>query len=240
MIVICCSSVIVLLYALFGSEVLLRQKSDKKCAADISLALKRGEYRIPDGTPWQDKRVLRFVSPQGYNAGVAWITATTAVPCVLENTTATINIDWLRVIGVDSAGNEKVVYEENFDSGTTNTLNGGLYTRFPSWFAGDKHTPMHVNNKDGYLYIDVARAPQKVFHLWTPRFAVEHGVRYITEASVRVEGYAYIQFGFDFWRDFSAVNNGFDEFCRGTNNCEAYVGGWIGNTHDTFVHVRLP
>ena len=193
---------------------------------------------VPDGAPWREARILRSMPPPGYSAGAAWLTAATTTPCLPLRAHAQIDIAALRVVGVQRDGTERIVFEADFARDGNAHLDAGLYTRYPTWFATDRHTPLAVSTVAGAWTLDLARYPYSVIHAWTPRFAVTQGVRYVVEARVRVSGAARLQFGLDFWRDFRVTHNGFDEFCRGTNNCEAHVGPWIGDTHGAFMTVR--
>jgi hypothetical protein len=193
--------------------------------------------RVPVGSPHDGQKILRHAVPEGFTAAVGWLTATTATPCIHRDDVARIVIDEWAVITRTEEGND-MAFGETFDGVTE--LQGGWFVRYPQWFANNTHSNLTLASQNAELLIDLAPHSQQIAHVWTPRFAVSPGDIVLVRARVKVEGLARLEFGVDFWRDFDVEYNFFDEFCRDTHNCEAWVSDWIGDTHGEFVTVELP
>ncbi|MCG6536692.1 MAG: hypothetical protein L7F78_18785 [Syntrophales bacterium LBB04] len=200
---------------------------------------------VPDGAPWSSQHIFYSSAPDGFGAVLVWAQAATLYQTMQDNETAVITIDYMRLVQKDATtGTEIVVYEETYDnkSGQLSLNDGGLYLRNPSWFPpGDYHTPITNSEiKDGVLIFDVKQTPDKIIHWWSPRITVKSNQQYFGEMRLKIQGAAAVQLGADYWRDLSVGYNKYDSTCKTSNNCEAWVSNWIGDTNGAFVIVRSP
>jgi hypothetical protein len=153
--------------------------------------------------------------------------------------------DHPRVLAVDPGGATASVADASEEysraSGSLTVGEGALWSRVP------RCAPVVSSNAiaqstlgNGLLRIDLASTPSLIAHWWTPRGTAVAGKRYVVEARYRVTGQAAIQFGIDYWRTKSAPYAGWDPTCSSSNNCEAWVSGWVGDTGGQFVTRRFP
>ena len=121
---------------------------------------------------------------------------------------------------------------------------GGLYTRNPKWFDASAHNfatqAYNIKAAAGLLAIDVSQTPNSMIHWWTNRLTLTPGATYSAEVQFKVEGKTAIIFGSDWWRSTSAPAIDWAWDCTKTNNCEAWVSDWYGDTGGQFITVRVP
>lgn len=200
---------------------------------------------VPDGAPWSSQRIFYSTVPGGFWAVLVWAQVATLHKTIQSNETDLVTIDYMRMIKKSATtGVETVVYEETYDnkSGQLSLNDGGLYLRNPSWYPpGDNHAPITNSDiKDGFLVFDAKQSPDKIIHWWSPRVTVKPNQQYFCEMRLKIQGAAEVQLGSDYWRDFTTGYNVYDSACKSSNNCEAWVGNWIGDTNGAFVTVRSP
>lgn len=198
---------------------------------------------VPDGAIWNKETIHCATAPQGFEAVVGWFQVATIKINHDPSIDATIEIDWQRLIAIAPNKTRTVVYEENFDiNGQLPITDGGLYLRETNWFAeGNYHeTITNSNISDGMLIINVGATPNRIVHWWTDRVEMNDNYKYAVEVRVRITGELMFQLGSDYWRDRSVDHNGYDSTCQTSNNCEAWVSDWYGDTNNQFVVINAP
>jgi hypothetical protein len=200
----------------------------------------------PDGSIWKNQTIKFEFAPANFTAMLIWAQAATMKSDQPTSTKAVITIDYWKII--ENVGTQKTeIYIEHYDYSTPKTFSineAGLYCRFPSWFdasCNDQHDfAYNMSAVNSYLSIDVSQTPSKIIHWWTPRQVANPNTTYSIEVRLKVEGSTAIQFGLDYWRTLTAPSNGFDPNCVTSNNCEAWISNWVGDTQGQFITVTLP
>lgn len=200
---------------------------------------------VPDDAPIRSQHVAYATAPPGYSHVLAWAQATTLAASA-SGQPAGVEIDYMRLLEENPmTGARKTLVELNFNvdrpSCDGNGCEGGNFVRRPWYGNGGASVPMSNSAlSGGSLRIDLARAPDRVAHWWTPRAAAAPGARYLVEARYRVIGAAALQFGSDWWRGANSPYAGYDATCQRSNNCEAWLGHWVGDTGGEFVTKTFP
>ncbi|MEK7549809.1 MAG: hypothetical protein AAB519_02410 [Patescibacteria group bacterium] len=203
---------------------------------------------VPQGAIWEKETIRVATTPENFGAVLGWINVATVVPCVTKNTDASVEIRAVRVIEVDPETNaERVAQEVNFRDGA-NSFTGRIFPRLnkqgkEQWFGvteGSDERTIHTL-VDGAFQVNMAQAANTVWHGWTePRVEAVPGKSYRVEVEARINGAARLQLGTDYWVNLNADYNGYDDHCRGTNNCEAWISRWYGDTNGQFITIRAP
>lgn len=201
---------------------------------------------VPEGAIWTKDTIKFEFAPQGFSAMVIWAQAATLKSNQSKIIKASVTIDYWKII--ETVKNVKtVIYEDNYDYSISKIFSpneAGLYCRFPRWFdtsCNDHHDQAYnMFAQNGLLNIDVSQIPDKIVHWWTPRQSSKQNATYSVEARIKVEGSTSVQFGLDYWRDFIVQFNGWDPSCQTSNNCEAWVSDWTGDTQGQFVTITAP
>lgn len=159
---------------------------------------------------------------------------------------ATIELRSLALIEEDiRTGDTRAVATVTFAGDTLNgetRLEHRLFYRKP-WFTSGVPAaqPVIAAIEDGVYWLNARFVPKAIIHGWTtPRVPTEPGKRYLVEAEVRVTGAARIQLGMDYWRGAQAEYNGWSAGCETSNNCQAWLSDWLGDTGGEFVTWRAP
>ncbi|OGI21513.1 MAG: hypothetical protein A2808_00550 [Candidatus Moranbacteria bacterium RIFCSPHIGHO2_01_FULL_55_24] len=215
----------------------------KQTICEVAPNLSVNTFRVPQGAIWKDETIREKNTPGDYSAVVGWINAATVLPCAVEGSKAEIEIRSIKVIEQNiETGEEKTVREVSFGNDRKG-FEGGLFKRLPEWFGpgeGD-HASKLESLKDHALRISLEEASQNVYHGWTaPRAETTPGTRHIVEVEARIAGAARLQLGLDYWRDLEVPYNGYDEKCQASNNCEAWISEWYGDTDGEFATLRAP
>ena len=206
---------------------------------------------IPQGACIERQTLQTYAGspPPGYLAVLAWAQAMTVSPTHQASAAASIEIDYLRVLEQDVAAGQlslvtDATEEYSEPRATLSSGEGALWARAPRCAPGSSSTTISTSRvSGGILSIDLAAIPNNYAHWWTPRGTVVPfitGKRYLVEARFRVNGAAALQFGLDYWRNKSIGYNGYDVTCAASNNCEAWVSAWIGDTKGAFVVRQFP
>jgi hypothetical protein len=202
---------------------------------------------IPEGAIWQKETIRRETPPDGFGAVVGWIVAATSAPCVTKQSLAQIEIKSIKILRCEKETNcETVIKEATFNGNKWPTFERALFPRIPNWFGETEGSRVRsyknidkINN--GVLSIDLAKISRHIYHGWTaPRSSVDQNTLYFLEVTAKITGGAKLQIGMDYWRNLNAPYNGYDENCNGTNNCEAWISDWYGDTNGQFVTFRAP
>lgn len=199
----------------------------------------------PAGAPLTAQRIAYATAPPRFTHVLAWAQATT-LTATAPAAAATVEIDFMRLIEENPGdGSLKVVAELGFDHDRPGCdgvgCEGANYVRTPWYGAGGASVAMgNAVIAGGRLQIDLARVPDRIAHWWTPRVAVKPGMRYLVESSYRVSGKAALEFGVDYWVGAATYYNGYDATCASSNNCEAFVSDWAGDTSGAFVTRTVP
>jgi hypothetical protein len=196
---------------------------------------------VPHGALWKKATILHASAPEGYNAAVAWINVATVFPCRDIQDPALIEIRSIKIIEQKTAA-EEVIFEKIFETDEHQGWDGALFKRQPYWFGPGEGKIGGVGIfTTGGLVVNARQIPQNIYHGWTnPRVLVNREVQQVVEMEVRITGSARMQIGMDYWRDLDSDYNGYDPNCQASNNCEAWIGDWYGDTHGEFVTIRSP
>lgn len=198
---------------------------------------------IPDGAIWETQIIHHEIAPDGFEAVLGWFQVATMSKDQEPSVMATIEVDWVKIVEITADGEQTVVYEENYDSnGPLDYNDGGLFLREPNWFPpGDYHEPI-TNSKisNGILEINAGATPNRIPHWWTERIIANKNSSYAVEVRVRINGELMFQIGSDYWRTLSCPSDDWDTPPQTSNNCEAWVGDWYGDTDNNYVIIRAP
>lgn len=183
--------------------------------------------------------------PAGWKAVIGWAQAMTLKSDHSASEPASIEIQDFDLLEVDSAGNSRSASGalETYDvpRSPIGTGEGALSTRSPPCQPGASAVTIeHSAVSNGLLRIDLERTPKQYAHWWGNKVDLVPGKRYWIKATIRVSGKAAIQFGLDWWRDKVVLYNKWDPNCEESNNCEAWVSDWFGDTGGQFVTKTVP
>jgi hypothetical protein len=190
--------------------------------------------KCPDGAIWKSEEIFREKAPDGFQAIVGWVQAVSEV----EEIPGIVEVEYIKLIRAGQESEEQV-FSEEFNSQELR-MEGGLFIRYPKWFATNENEPMDLLVEGGNLKLDFSRGRDKIYHWWTERIPYEAGYDYYLEAKLRVAGNAAVQFGSDFWIDMNSDYSGYSKDCESVNNCEYWVSDWISDTNGEFVTIRAP
>lgn len=213
------------------------------CSGDDRNRNDTDQLNVPDGAIWNKETIHYATAPLGFEAVLGWFQVATMKINHDPSIAATIEIDWQRLIAIAPNGTRTVVYEENFDTnGQLPATNAGLFLREPEWFPpGNYNEPITNSNiSDGILTIDIAVTPNRIAHWWTGRVVTNENYKYAVEVRVRITGELMFQMGSDYWRTLDIDYNVYDSTCQTSNNCEAWVSDWYGDTNNQFVVINVP
>lgn len=204
----------------------------------------KGTAMFPQEIIQREYQSAQQMADNGFDHLVGMINVATIYPCS-RGKTASVEIQEFSIVRWDKE-NQKLVTEATarYDGGkSTYALTGGQWKRQPEWFISGQPllAPQVAHPTDGVLSIDLALVPENIFHAWTePRLKAVPGARYGIIAIVRVTGDARLQLGMDYWKGSSSNDNGWSEGCRSSNNCEAWLSDWVGDTKGKFQLVVAP
>lgn len=196
---------------------------------------------VPLGAPWKKQNINEFIPEERYHSLVAWAQIATKYKERSKTTnTCLAIIDYLKVIEVDRSGEEKIVYQDDYEQ-ARDLEDSGLFIRGEQWFANDERDiTRNAVFGDGSYLIDACQEPNKVVHWWTDRIERNPESKYFVEARFKIKAPASLQLGIDYWLDGVAPYNGYDKFCTASNNCQYMVSRWFGDTDNKFITVRAP
>lgn len=201
---------------------------------------------VPEGAIWHRETVRRDTPLSRFTALAIWAQAATMTGDQSPAEKAIITVDYWKVIEIFQ-GDSSVIYTEDYIYRKKRifTVNeAGLYCRYPHWFdigCLDVHDPaLNMSALDDYLTIDISKTPNTILHWWTPKLRFRKGAIYCVECRIKVEGKTAVQFGMDYWLNLTAGFNRFDNTCQTSNNCEAWISDWLGDTHGNFITIRWP
>lgn len=196
----------------------------------------------PHGAIWTEETIHWQRPPRGYTALVGWINVATAVPCADEALAPpTVEIRTIKIIETNRRGKEKIVQE--LRGNDSEHFTGRLFPRVPHWFGETEgHLEIDIRTQhDDSLALDLSRVPLRVYHAWTePRIPMRRSRSYSIEVEAKISSTARLQLGLDYWRDTHSDYNGWDPACVYSNNCEALVSDWFGDTQGEFIVLRAP
>lgn len=196
---------------------------------------------IPHGALWKHETIRQAVAPNGYYTAVGWINVATVYPCQSDIAPALVEIRSLKIY--EHIGNTDVVlFEKRFDTKEKEGWDGALFPRHPYWFGPGEGelSGVGIFTKEGF-FINARQVPGNIYHGWTdPRVRINPQATQSIELEVRITGNARLQMGMDYWRDVTSDYNGYDPNCQTSNNCEAWIGDWYGDTGGEFITIRAP
>jgi hypothetical protein len=201
---------------------------------------------VPEGAIWSSQTIRTDTPPSGYGAIVIWAQTATLKGGQSKSIKAFVTVDYWKIIEEINAI-RNVIYQESYDYNDRkefSTDEAGLYVRYPKWFdpaALDYHAQaFNMVAQTGILSIDVSQTPDNIVHWWTARQPVKAGAKYSVEMRLKVEGQCSVQLGADYWRNLTIGVNPNGNSCQTSNNCEAWISDWIGDTKGAFVTVTAP
>jgi hypothetical protein len=187
----------------------------------------------------------QWMADNGFTSLVGMVNAVTVYPCDRGNL-ATVEFKSIKVIRKDPrTGYEEVAQHVTFGRGWNlpHGLVGKTFARTPYWFtSGEPLTQPALTSIANQTYaIDLRPIPLGIFHLWTnPRVAAVPGHPYFVEVVVRVTGDARVQLGMDYWKGSVSDYTGWSPGCTASNNCQAWLGSWQGDTKGKYITLRSP
>lgn len=214
---------------------------EKSCTLSESVASFFNVLNTPLGAQHKKEVVWRATAPEEFHAVLPLLQAVTVAPCNWQShEEATLALRAVRLIEHNpETGTERTVIEVNdFSSDEKPLFVGRLFERVPHWYAAPAQIadPLleEVVVHDGKeLIVDVARAPQHIFHGWTePQVETLPGMNYVVEVEAKITGMARLQIGIDYWRSIGAEDIGWKEDCSGVNHCEGYLSDWFRPSAD--------
>jgi hypothetical protein len=196
---------------------------------------------VPDGALWRTETIREATAPAGYTRAVAWVNVATVLPCADIQKPALVEIRTIRIIE-SKENEEKVIFAKDFTDSVAESFAGALFQRVPFWFGPGEGKISSIDNfAQGSFVINVRQIPKNIYHGWTnPRVVINSEAMQRVELEVRVTGGARLQLGMDYWRDEASDYNGYDPECQTSNNCEAWIGEWQGDTNGEFILLRSP
>lgn len=201
---------------------------------------------IPEGAIWVGETIRRDTPIPGYAALAVWAQAATLKGDQSTDELALVTVDHWEVVEIVNQ-DSMVIYSEEYDFQSPKYFNAneaGLYCRYPRWFdigCKDEHSEVvNMVAYKGFMTLDIAQTPSTVVHWWTPKLSYRQGAKYCIRARLKIEGKTSVQFGMDYWRTLISGFNVYDASCETSNNCEAWISDWIGETNGEFVTVTVP
>jgi len=196
-----------------------------------------GDKSVPHGAIHTEARVFRSGPPSHFSKPgkikfLVWLQAATYEP-FKQGKAVDVVVDWMEVVE-DYYGQKRLLYREDYN-GPTRRMGlheGGLFTRFPKWFANNNNSQLRDSSiHGGFLKLKVPC--NGIAHWWTPRLPYREGARYTMRIKIKING-AGVQFGSDLW-DGNRNHNGWHSDCLGKANCELSVSKWHGSTNGVFM-----
>ncbi len=194
-----------------------------------------------------------LVPPAGYQYATAWSQTVTLTRAQPSSTTALVRVHSIELV---EEGTGTPVPGATLNYGPSPTLpscpdTGCLYRRQPPYYCPGADAVVGTNTTltidQGALRIDMSRHPAEYFHWWTDRVQLVHPVRHRMRITYSITGDAAIQFGMDYWRckwtpsePCSRVE--YNPRCNPavSDNCEAWVSHWYGNTSGRQTTITVP
>jgi hypothetical protein len=189
------------------------------------------------------------MADRGFDHVVGMWNAVTAHPCD-RGRPAVIEFRRFEVVRLDKASGKLVPELTLTFDGTSAFGGGGQWKRLPEWFISGQpeRQPTVASMKGGVFRVDLKSIPENILHMWTDRIKAAPGHIYGVRMQVRITGDARLQPAMDFWRGAGSEWTGWSPDCvkptldKGVapNNCEAFLGDWIGDTKGEFITVVSP
>jgi len=201
---------------------------------------------VPEGAIWLNETIRRDIPIQGYAALVIWAQAATLRSDQPLTELALVTVDYMEVIEIVNK-DSSVIFSEHYKYQNPKyftTNEAGLYCRYPKWFdtgCNDEHSGVvNMVAYNDFLTLDISQTPTNIVHWWAPKLNYRQGAKYCVRARLKIEGKTAVQFGMDYWRTLNSGFNGYDFSCETSNNCEAWITDWVGETKGEFVTVVFP
>lgn len=210
----------------------------------IPQAGEKGVAMFPEETIKDEYRPAKKMAERQFNHLVGMWNAVTAYPCD-RGRPATIEFQQFEVVRLDpSSGKLVPELSLRFDGSGGSTFDGGgQWHRSPEWFIFGQpdRQPTVASMERGVFRVDLRSIPKAIVHMWTSRTPAVAGHVYGVRAKVRVTGDARLQLAMDYWKDRdSPGDKPWKEDCQGMDNCEAWLGDWIGDTKGEFITIVSP
>lgn len=218
--------------------------ADKRPDRLIPEAGAKGTAMFPQEIIQREYQPPSLMAERGFDHVVGMFNAVTVYPCS-RGRPATVEIQQFAIVRWDVDG-RKLVTEATvrYDGRhSTYSIDGGQWKRQPEWFISGQPSPqLQVARKTGgLLYIDLTAIPEHIYHGWMdPRVKTVSGAHYGVIATVRITGDARLQLGMDYWKGSSSQNIGWSAGCVKSNNCEAWLSEWHGDTGGEFKLIVAP
>lgn len=217
----------------------LQEHPEKTCELIRPIPDVVNRLTVPLGAQHREATVWRQSAPDNFRAVLALMQVVSVAPCVrINGEPAKVVVYAMRLIERDQVANSEVVVSQVTDfSATRGTVfKASLFQRLPHWYPENgtvsNPAPGMTEVQNGVLTINMESALESIYHGWTePQAEAKSGMVYAVEMDVEISGPARLQMGTDFWRYAGAPDNGFDQSCQKSNNCEGSLSQWFGPTN---------
>lgn len=204
----------------------------------------KGTAMFPQEIIQREYQPPQLMVERGFDHIVGMLNAVTVYPCS-RGREASVEIHEFSIVRWDERERKLVTEATARYDGRRSayTLDGGQWKRTPEWFISGQPSvqPSVVRQTAGLLRIDLASIPEHIYHGWMqPRLKAVPGAQYGIIAIVRITGDARLQLGMDYWKGMGSEYNGWSAGCKQSNNCEAWLSDWIGDTGGEFRLVIAP
>lgn len=207
----------------------------------------RKKTAAPEGAQFQKEtqhyRGSQELAKKGFDHLLAWMTVVTDRPCLPVGKRAVVDVKSFHIVEVTASGERRIAQSVDYQAESPVVLTGILFNREPSWYvSGQPSKAVSVDSVVGNRYVvDIAKAPHLIWHPYTqPRIPANPTSHYFVEATIKIVGEARVQFGIDYWKGPSSGYTGWSQDCSTSNNCEAGLSDWHGDTRGKYVTIRAP
>jgi hypothetical protein len=184
------------------------------------------EYSYIDSVPFGSNipygRVSAADIPYGWTTVAPWMVA---VHNQNLGSTSQVQVKDFEIYSVSYAGVTTLLASANYGPqgfNSTDKEEGGLYSKYPTWFKSDTHARMAASVIDGVLVFNPSTEPDKIWHWWTKRALIPSDCyQIIVTAKVLLSGGACVQAGADWWKGYDLQWNGLN-----VNNTEVMASNW--------------
>ena len=203
----------------------------------------KGIAMFAEETVKEEYRPPKKMAERQFDHAVGMWNAVTAYPCD-RGRPANIEFQSFEIVRLDpSTGKLIPELTLRFDgTGGSSFDGGGQWHRSPEWFISGQpeRQPTVASTRSSVFMVDLKSIPKAIVHMWTSRTPAMAGQVYGIRAKVRVTGDARLQLAMDYWKGRDSAYNGWTPGCTGSNNCEAWLGDWYGDTGGKFVTIVSP
>lgn len=166
---------------------------------------------VPSGANIINQRVAHASIPAGWTTVAPWMIS---VHNPDLGSTSKVEVAFLELYSVPVvSGTGTLIASTNYPTrGFDQSTDGGLYSKYPTWFKVDTHVPMPATVEAGNLVFYPHTVSDSIWHWWTDRALLPATSNHIVLiAKVRISGGACVQMGVDWWKTMDAQWCGLDQ-----------------------------